>query len=132
MFKIKTYKNYSLAITVVLLLALPLYILIDFLLIGENIEKSKKADFVGRETCIECHQEEYFQWKGSHHDKAMDIATDSTVLGNFENLEIENNSRIHKFYKKMMNFISIPMAKKERWKSLKLVMFLVSLLCNNI
>lgn len=47
-----------------------------------------RATFVGGKSCIECHQAEHAEWKGSFHDLAMDPATDQTVLGNFENAEL--------------------------------------------
>ncbi len=37
-----------------------------------------------REVCATCHADEAGQWAGSHHDLAMQEATDATVLGNFE------------------------------------------------
>ena len=39
-----------------------------------------QAKYVGRNTCAECHQEQYHTWTGSHHDLAMDLATAETVL----------------------------------------------------
>ena len=41
--------------------------------------------FIGSKGCTTCHQAEYDKWNGSHHDLAMDVATDETVLGDFEN-----------------------------------------------
>jgi len=38
------------------------------------------ASFVGREQCASCHQPQADAFHGSHHDKAMDIATDKSVL----------------------------------------------------
>jgi len=46
---------------------------------------SDNSEYVGRQTCIPCHQKEYNLWKNSDHDLAMQIANDTTVLGNFEN-----------------------------------------------
>ena len=43
------------------------------------------ATFVGRAACAGCHAEEDRRWTGSHHDLAMQEATDKTVLGNFDN-----------------------------------------------
>jgi len=43
------------------------------------------AAFVGRETCASCHGDEDQRWTGSHHDLAMQEATEKTVLGNFAN-----------------------------------------------
>ena len=45
------------------------------------------ATYVGRQKCIECHQEQYELWHGSDHDLAMDHATPQTVLGDFEDAE---------------------------------------------
>jgi predicted CXXCH cytochrome family protein len=39
--------------------------------------------YVGREACAECHADEAALWAGSHHDLAMQEATDETVLGDF-------------------------------------------------
>ncbi len=65
----------------------------------EKIQTSK-ATFVGRESCIECHQDEYNSWKGSDHDLAMDTATDETVLGDFNNVEFERDGFVSRMYKK--------------------------------
>jgi len=48
-----------------------------------NIVKPEKAEFIERQSCIECHEEQYAEWTGSHHDLAMDVATEETVLGDF-------------------------------------------------
>ena len=47
------------------------------------LPRSAAATFVGREACKGCHAAEYERWKGSHHDLAMQEATDETVLGDF-------------------------------------------------
>ncbi len=46
--------------------------------------------YVGRQSCVECHATQHKEWSGSHHDLAMDLATDDKVLGNFENAELEH------------------------------------------
>ena len=48
------------------------------------------ANYVGRETCADCHQQQVELFTGSHHDKAMDVATDQTVLGDFNDQTIEH------------------------------------------
>jgi len=45
------------------------------------------AQFVGRTACAPCHQPEMAAFAGSHHDLAMDTATEATVLGNFNDAE---------------------------------------------
>ena len=47
------------------------------------------ATYVGREACARCHQEEVEAWKGSHHDLAMQVADETTVLGNFDGSSFE-------------------------------------------
>lgn len=41
--------------------------------------------FVGRSPCRECHETEFRKWQGSNHDDAMDVADETTVLGDFDN-----------------------------------------------
>jgi tetratricopeptide (TPR) repeat protein len=60
--------------------------------------------YVGREACISCHNIEYSKWQGSHHDRSMDIATDATVMGDFNNVEVESGGKVHKLYKKENKF----------------------------
>ncbi len=40
--------------------------------------------FVGGKVCAECHMDEVRAWSGSDHDLAMQVATDETVLGDFD------------------------------------------------
>ncbi|MDT0553441.1 multiheme c-type cytochrome [Urechidicola vernalis] len=62
--------------------------------------KIVEASFVGSETCKSCHQETFNKWQGSHHDLAMDVANDSTVLGNFDNSRITHQDITSTFFKK--------------------------------
>lgn len=50
-----------------------------------------RATYVGRGSCVECHAVEVEQWTGSDHDRAMDLATDDTVLGDFNDAEFTHN-----------------------------------------
>ena len=45
------------------------------------------SDYIGSETCAECHRAEYDSWQGSHHDLAMQPANPETVLGDFDKAE---------------------------------------------
>jgi hypothetical protein len=40
--------------------------------------------YVGRAACADCHAEQARAWRGSHHDRAMDVASETTVLGDFD------------------------------------------------
>lgn len=47
------------------------------------VPPDRPLGYVGRQSCIVCHQAEANLWTGSHHDLAMDEATPATVLGDF-------------------------------------------------
>ena len=58
------------------------------------------ATFVGRDNCVSCHREAYGEWLGSHHDRAMAVAADSTVLGDFDDTAFEHGGITSRFYRK--------------------------------
>ena len=45
--------------------------------------------YVGATACADCHAAETESWRGSHHDRAMEEATESTVLGDFDGATFE-------------------------------------------
>ncbi|MEM9186542.1 MAG: cytochrome c3 family protein [Planctomycetota bacterium] len=53
-------------------------------------EALTRATYVGRQSCVACHQQEHADWTGSHHDLAMDLATDESVLADFNNVTFEH------------------------------------------
>ena len=59
-----------------------------------------QATYVGRQTCAQCHQQEHQQWQGSHHDLAMDLATEETVLGDFNNATLEHHGVTSTMFRK--------------------------------
>lgn len=50
----------------------------------EDAANETQASYVGRQSCASCHQQEVDAWSDSHHDLAMQQATDATVLGDFD------------------------------------------------
>jgi len=72
--------------------------------ITSNDEQSKVLSFVGSNACINCHKEQFDKWKGSHHDLAMQGANDSTVLGDFDNVETKIDGVDYFFFKKNEDF----------------------------
>lgn len=54
------------------------------------LPKGMDATYVGRDACIQCHSNQAQAFQGSHHDKAMDLATEQTVLADFKNVELEH------------------------------------------
>ena len=49
---------------------------------------------------LRCHMNEYNDWKGSHHDHAMDYASDSTVLGDFSYQTLQTQGHTYKMFRK--------------------------------
>ncbi|WP_296805814.1 tetratricopeptide repeat protein [Thiocapsa sp.] len=56
--------------------------------------------YVGVAVCAECHQAEFDLWNGSDHDRAMTQATPDTVLGNFDDAEIEAHGVTSRFFRR--------------------------------
>ncbi len=93
----KSLKITGLVATIVIVLSFPLSL---FLNRNAGDAPRPATFFTGGKACIECHQKEYRLWKGSDHDKAMAIATDSSVLGDFNNAGFTFNGITSKFYKR--------------------------------
>lgn len=56
--------------------------------------------YVGYQSCIECHEESYKAWKGSDHERAMDIASEATVLGNFNDTTfVGHQGKVTRFFR---------------------------------
>ncbi len=60
---------------------------------------SMMAIYVGSEACLECHEPEYNDWLGSHHDKSMMLADEASVYGDFENVTFSSQGVTSRFYK---------------------------------
>jgi predicted CXXCH cytochrome family protein len=58
------------------------------------------ATYVGAQACASCHSKEHAAWKGSHHDLAMQVADDKTVLGNFSNAKFTAAGVTSTFFKR--------------------------------
>jgi Flp pilus assembly protein TadD len=70
-----------------------------------SAEKTEgSAEYTGRKTCIPCHQREAQLWKNSDHDRAMQIAADSTVLGDFNHAAFTWFGVTSRFFKKDGDF----------------------------
>ena len=87
--------------TIIIVLSMPLYLIKKRLFndTSQN-EQSNQPYFVGKDACKDCHKVEFDLWTGSDHDHAMAYATDSTVRGNFNNVELTAQGYTHKFYKR--------------------------------
>jgi tetratricopeptide (TPR) repeat protein len=45
--------------------------------------------FIGSTTCSSCHQAKFDDWQGSHHELAIQVASKTTVLGDFDSVEFD-------------------------------------------
>jgi len=64
------------------------------------------AHYVGYRACVECHQEAYEAWMGSDHERAMDVATDETVLGDFNNITfVRHDGKSTRFFREGAKFM---------------------------
>jgi predicted CXXCH cytochrome family protein len=55
--------------------------------------------YAGTESCIECHEKEYNEWLGSHHDQSMMIASDSSIKGDFNDVSFFNKGVFTRFFR---------------------------------
>jgi len=60
--------------------------------------------FVGSTTCSNCHESQYKDWRGSHHELAIQIADKTTVLGDFDNTEFDYFGRKTRFFTRDNSF----------------------------
>jgi tetratricopeptide (TPR) repeat protein len=64
-----------------------------------GVPPDARATFVGRASCIECHEAQAVAWRGSDHDLAMDLATPETVVGDFDNAALEHFGMVSRMYR---------------------------------
>ncbi|MCK5857596.1 MAG: tetratricopeptide repeat protein [Bacteroidales bacterium] len=100
----KKYSTARIIIGLVILLLFPIYLVKQYYTLDTTQSSKNTAKYVGKETCIACHEAEYNDWKGSDHDLAMDYANDTTVLGDFNNANLQRGNQLHKCYRKNEGF----------------------------
>ncbi|MBJ7882908.1 tetratricopeptide repeat protein [Gelidibacter salicanalis] len=69
-----------------------------------STKKIPDSHFLGDQECKKCHQQEFKDWEGSHHDKAMQTADSLSVLGDFNNTTFSSQGVTSHFYKKGSDF----------------------------
>src|SRR5205807_848348 len=63
------------------------------------------ATFVGSETCAGCHRAETDLWRTSQHQRAMDHATEKSVLGDFNDARFDYYGVRSRFFRKDGKFL---------------------------
>ena len=101
---ITRWERIALIAAVVILLSPLLYLLKAQTV--EPVPSAGPAEFVGSEKCKKCHETAYNKWRGSHHDLAMDVANDTTVLGDFADANYTDpyNDVTSRFYRQDSKF----------------------------
>jgi len=66
---------------------------------GQALPPDAVATYVGRSACIDCHREQAEAFTGSHHHRAMALATDETVLGDFDDAGFEHDGMVSRMYR---------------------------------
>ena len=56
--------------------------------VAKAAEVSTAIGFVGSGLCRQCHQKIYAEWRDSDHYKAMLLADEYSVLGDFNNFQV--------------------------------------------
>jgi len=60
--------------------------------------------FVDNSLCKNCHTKQFNDWMGSHHEQAMKVASQTTVLGDFDNARFTDAGVTSRFFKKEGKF----------------------------
>src|SRR5262245_58320864 len=72
----------------------------------DNTDAAKQADaladatYIGGKACAECHEKQFKLWRGSHHDRAMELATPDSVLGDFNDAKFERLGVTTRFFRR--------------------------------
>ncbi|WP_412549009.1 multiheme c-type cytochrome, partial [Sinorhizobium meliloti] len=56
--------------------------------------------FVDEKTCSSCHADQAAAFAKSHHAKAMTVADDKSVLGNFNNIQFDRDGVVASFFRR--------------------------------
>ena len=71
---------------------------------GERLTEAAAPTYVGAAACRSCHERQYMDWLGSHHEQAMQEATAATVLGNFHDTSFTQFGITSRFYTRQGKF----------------------------
>ena len=63
------------------------------------------ATYVGSRNCKDCHEQAYKDWRGSHHDLAMDHATEQTVVADFGDTTFTHHGITSRFFREDGKFV---------------------------
>ncbi len=61
---------------------------------------AEEPAYVGRIACLECHADEAARWEGSHHDLALQPATEASVLADFDDFVFPHGAGAFRFFRR--------------------------------
>ena len=99
----KSWTITGLIATLIIILSIPAYML-KVKYFHRLPAPKPETTFVGSKKCIDCHRAEYDRWQNSLHDRAMEVANESTVLGDFNNAVVKFHGITSRFYRKDNKF----------------------------
>jgi Flp pilus assembly protein TadD len=77
--------------------------------------ETPKPAYVGGQACAGCHPDEAGRWRGSHHDLAMQVANDDTILADASQASLRHGDEHFRFERRDGRlFVSAPDAEGER------------------
>ncbi len=92
----------GLSATILIIMSVPVYLCKTACLnpLQKESDSAIEYGFTGSLKCADCHRKEYDKWLNSHHDHAMETASEETVLGDFGDVLFESHSVTSRFYRK--------------------------------
>jgi tetratricopeptide (TPR) repeat protein len=96
---LRFWQRLALGSAVVIVLAIPLYVVLEGGTKAPGDFALPESGFVGRDKCQPCHEKAFEAWQGSDHDRAMDEANDETVVGDFDEAVFEHRGVASRFYR---------------------------------
>lgn len=70
----------------------------------QSSDSALRDGYVGSEQCRTCHSDEFQNWQGSDHKRAMQHATPDTVLGRFDGSELQYSDTTYQFFQRDNQF----------------------------
>jgi predicted CXXCH cytochrome family protein len=67
---------------------------------GKSSTSAALSQYVKEDNCADCHDVQAKAWAGSHHDLAMQEATEQTVLGDFKNARYSYHGVTSRFFRR--------------------------------
>ena len=74
--------------------------------VSSEVEFPELAEFVGSASCQGCHADQAAGWQGSHHDRAMEPASETSVLAPFDGRTLRDFDRSWRFFRDGAAFVA--------------------------